>query len=146
MRDFDNLVKSLLLERCIKHRDITGREDIEAFVGKFYDRVMTDPFIGFLFTDCVDIDLREHLPVICDFWETVLFQKPAYNRGPHVMNVHLALNDKVKLKHFHFRRWLFLFHKTLDEMYDGPVAARAKERSSSIAEVMKQRMGVMIEC
>ena len=116
------------------------------FVEKFYDRVMTDPLIGFLFTDWVEIDLREHLPVICDFWETILFQKPAYNRGPQVMHVHLALNDKVKLKHFHFRRWLHLFHKTLDEMYDGPVAARAKERSSAIAEVMKQRIGVTIEC
>ena len=81
---------------------------------------MTDPFIGFLFTDSVDIDMREHLPIISDFWETILFQKPAYKRGPQVMNVHLALNEKVKLKDFHFRRWLYLFNKTVDELFDGP--------------------------
>ena len=146
MRDFDNLVKCFLRGNTAISRDITGRKDIELFVERFYDRLMTDPFIGFLFTDSVDIDLREHLPIISDFWETILFQKPAYKRGPQVMNVHLALNEKVKLKHFHFRRWLHLFNKTVDEMFDGPVAERAKERSASIAEVMKQRVGVMIEC
>lgn len=126
--------------------DISQRKDVERLVGRFYERLMEDPFIGFIFTDYAAIDLEDHLPVISDFWESVLFQKPIYAGGPHAMNVHLDLNRKVRLKNQHFTRWLWLFHKTLDELFDGPNAVRAKERSNSIAEIMKKRIGVLPDC
>lgn len=127
-------------------RDITNREDIEMLVGRLYERMMDDPIIGYIFTYYAKIDLEKHLPVISDFWEAVLFQKPVYEGGAQAMNVHLDLNKKIPFKNQHFTRWLYLFHRTIDDLFEGPNAVKAKERSTSIAELMKKRMGVLPDC
>lgn len=127
-------------------RDITNREDIEMLVGRLYERMMDDPIIGHIFTYYAKIDLEKHLPVISDFWEAVLFQKPVYEGGAQAMNVHLDLNKKIPFKNQHFTRWLYLFHRTIDNLFEGPNAVKAKERSTSIAELMKKRMGVLPDC
>jgi len=108
--------------------------------------MMADPFIGFIFTFYAKIDLEKHLPVIADFWETVLFQSPVYKGGAKAMNVHMDLNDKVPLKNQYFSRWLYLFDTTVDDMFEGTVANKAKERANSIAELMKKRLGTLPDC
>ena len=127
-------------------KDIANREDIELLVSKFYERMMEDPIIGYFFTYYARIDLKSHLPVISDFWETVLFQRPVYEGGAQAMNVHLDLNKRVQFKNQHFTRWLYLFHSSVDELFEGPVAEKAKDRSASIAELMKKKMGVLPDC
>jgi hemoglobin len=127
-------------------KDIKCRKDVELLVGRFYERMMEDPVIGFIFTYYAKIDLKSHLPVISDFWETVLFQNPVYQGGAQAMNVHVDLHKKVPFKNQYFTRWLFLFHRTVDELFQGPTAVKAKERSASIAELMKKRMGVLPDC
>jgi len=141
-----NLVQFTPEENNPAMKDITKREDIELLIGRFYERMIDDPVIGFFFTYYAKIDLKSHLPVISDFWETVLFQKPVYEGGAQAMNVHLDLNKKVRFKNQHFTRWLFLFHRSVDELFEGPTAVKAKERSASIAELMKKRMGVLPDC
>lgn len=123
-------------------RDIETRKDIELLVDRFYDRMLGDIIIGFIFTDIAKIDSEEHKPVICDFWETILFNKPVYKRGPEVMNVHKRLNEKIPLKKGHFRRWLFLFTSTVDELFEGDRAKLAKEKADSIAVLMMKRVGL----
>lgn len=122
-------------------KDIESRVDIEYLISGFYEKMLEDIVIGFIFTDIAKIDLEEHLSVICDFWETVLFNKPVYKRGPEVMNVHHELNKKIKLKKGHFTRWLYLFNSTVDEHFKGERANKAKERAESIASLMQKRLG-----
>ena len=38
----------------------------------FYGKAMSDPVIGWLFTDVARLDLEAHVPQIASFWETVL--------------------------------------------------------------------------
>ena len=121
--------------------DIQTREDIEQLIDKFYEKMLKDIVIGFIFTDIAKVNLEEHQSVICDFWETVLFNRPAYKRGPEVMNVHHELNKKIPLKKGHFTRWLFLFSSTVDELFEGEIAEKAKERAISIAILMQKRLG-----
>src|SRR5581483_7154751 len=52
--------------------DIETREDCERLVRAFYGRALTDPFLGFLFTDVAKLDLDAHVPRITSFWETIL--------------------------------------------------------------------------
>ena len=122
-------------------KDIETRSDIEELISKFYEKMLKDPIIGFIFTDIAKIDLDEHLSIICDFWETILFTRPVYKRGPEVMNVHHELNKKIPLKKGHFTRWLFLFSTTVDELFEGERAEKAKERADSIATLMQKRLG-----
>jgi predicted ArsR family transcriptional regulator len=61
--------------------DIAGRADIEALVNEFYTSAFADPLIGHIFTDVAKMDLAHHLPIMCDFWETVLFAAGLYRRA-----------------------------------------------------------------
>lgn len=126
--------------------DIENRQDIDNLMWSFYDRMMVDPVIGYIFTHYAKLDLTSHLPIIADFWETVLFQKPVYKRGSKAMDVHFELNRKVQLRKQHFTRWLYLFHQTIDELYSGTKATLAKERSVSIAKLMQNRLGNLPDC
>ena len=127
-------------------RDIENREDIDTLMWSFYDRMMVDPVIGYIFTHYARLDLTSHLPIIADFWETVLFQKHIYKRVPKAVEVHSDLNKKVQLRKQHFTRWLYLFHHTIDELYSGAKATLAKERSVSIAKLMQNRLGTLPDC
>ena len=54
-------------------RDLTNRDDVEFLVRNFYARAFADPLLGPIFVDVARMDLAAHLPVMCDFWQTVLF-------------------------------------------------------------------------
>ena len=55
-------------------QDIENRKDIDLLMVRFYERAMSDDQIGYIFTDVAKLDLDHHLPIIGDFWETLLFR------------------------------------------------------------------------
>jgi hemoglobin len=118
--------------------DITSRKDIQTLIITFYERVKPDPIIGFIFTDVVKMDWPKHIPVIVDFWETVLLDNPVYTNN--AMGVHYALNKKIPLTKDHFEKWVELFTATVDELFTGPVATLAVTRARSIAGLMQHKM------
>ena len=70
-------------------QDIENREDIDELMREFYAAAMTDEVIGYIFTDVAKLDLDHHLPIIGDFWETMLFQTGSYAKhGRNPMQVH----------------------------------------------------------
>ena len=93
--------------------DIESREDIAALVTAFYQRAFADELLGPVFTDIARMDLPAHLPVMCDFWETVLFRAGRYQRN--ALRPHLELNAQVELTETHFRRWLALWTARSEE-------------------------------
>jgi hemoglobin len=118
--------------------DIQSRADIEKLMTQFYDKVKKDPVIGYIFNDIARIDWDHHIPLICDFWETLLLDSGSYTRN--AMQVHYVLNRKVRLEEKHFERWLQLFFETLDELFAGEKAMLAKKRARSIASLMQFKM------
>jgi hemoglobin len=119
-------------------QDITIREDIEKLIITFYEKVKTDDTIGYIFTQVVTMDWPHHVPVIVDFWETILLDNPVYTKN--AMEVHYTLNKKEPLLPQHFERWVQLFTTTVDELFDGKTAMLAKTRAASIAQVMQFKM------
>ena len=79
-----------------------------------------------------------HIPLITDFWETILLDNPVYKKN--AMEVHYDINRKLPLKVEHFESWLQLFNNTIDELYQGEKANLAKTRAKSIAAVMQFKM------
>ena len=118
--------------------DIVSRLDIEQFIILFYEKVKQDDTIGFIFNDVVQMNWEHHIPVIVDFWETILLDNPVYKKN--AMEVHYDLNKKVQLQKEHFQKWLFLFNAAVDEFFEGKTAALAKTRAKSIADVMLFKM------
>ncbi|MFC9790790.1 group III truncated hemoglobin [Rhodococcus sp. NPDC127528] len=118
--------------------DIATRADVEALLRRFYGRALVDDLLAEPFTEVREQGLDAHLPVMCDFWETILFGAGTY-RGS-AMRVHLRVRAQHPLHSEHFERWLALWHGALDEMYAGPMADRARVQGERIATSMHRRL------
>ena len=118
--------------------DIKSRADIEKFIGNFYEAVKPDKTIGFIFTEVVEMNWEKHIPVIVDFWETILLDNPVYKKN--AMEVHYDLNKKIPLQKEHFTSWLQLFNAAVDNLFEGKIADLAKTRAKSIAGIMLFKM------
>lgn len=115
--------------------DILNRDDLLQLVTLFYEKLLGDQSISFIFTDVAKIDLGHHLPVLVDFWDNVLFQSDTYRKN--AMQPHLDLHAKSPLTKEHFITWLRYFKESVDELYEGDKAFQAKERATSIATVIQ---------
>src|ERR1700754_5072128 len=121
--------------------DIETREDCERLVRAFYSRALTDPIIGYIFTDVARLDLEAHVPVIASFWETILLGAQSYRGGAFAP--HAALHMKARLRAGHFERWLWLWHTTVDELFAGERAELAKSHAVRVARAFFARLQAM---
>jgi hemoglobin len=115
-------------------RDIENRNDIELLLHDFYEKVFKDDLIGYFFTEVVPLNLETHLPLIADFWESVLLDGRGYRKN--VMEIHRDISGKSKIEKEHFDRWVHLFTESVDKLFEGPKALLAKQRALSIATMM----------
>ena len=115
--------------------DIETRVDIELLMNTFYGRLLADENINYIFTDVAKIDMKTHIPVIVDFWESVLLNKNVYHNN--TMKIHMDLNEKAPLTKSHFEVWLSHFNSTVDELFYGDIALLAKQRAKSVATLMQ---------
>lgn len=120
--------------------DIENTEDINRLINAFYQKVLPDPIIGFIFTDIAKIDLETHLSKIAGFWHKILL--PGSEAGKaykgRTFEIHQSLHQLCFLNEHHFQRWVMLFTKTVDELYSGPMAQLSKQRAAAIAESMRK--------
>jgi hemoglobin len=123
--------------------NIETRADIDQLMHVFYQRAMSDDVIGYIFTDVAHLDLEHHLPIIGDFWESLLFGTQNYARhGRNPLQVHKDLHQKSALKEEHFERWLEIFVATVDDLFTGERADHLKVRASAIAGRMLEFLGI----
>jgi len=120
-------------------KDIETREDIRKFLIAFYEQVKQDPLLGVIFNEVAHVNWDHHIPLITDFWESILLDNPVYSNN--AMAVHHALNKIYPLQEKHFKTWLAIFNTIIDAMYEGPVTVLAKKRAASIASLMQHSMG-----
>lgn len=119
-------------------KDIESRDDLLLLVTHFYEKLLSDTSISYLFTDVAKINLEHHLPVLVDFWDSILFGSDTYRKN--AMQPHLHLHHLSPIKDDHFETWLRYFKQTVDELFEGEKAFLAKERATSIATVMKIKL------
>ncbi len=118
--------------------DLDSRAHIEAFVDRFYARLLADPQLAPIFLDVAHIDLAVHLPHIKNYWCKLLLGERAYSR--HTMDIHRRLDRLRPLEAEDFQRWLALFTATVDEYYSGERASRAKALAATIAANMQHSL------
>jgi hemoglobin len=123
--------------------NIETRADIDRLMHVFYQRAMSDDVIGYIFTDVAHLDLEHHLPIIGDFWESLLFGTQSYARhGRNPLQVHKDLHHKSALTEEHFDRWLEIFTATVDDLFTGERADYLKARAGAIARRMLDFLGI----
>jgi hemoglobin len=115
-------------------KDIEDRTDVEKMVNTFYDQVRQDELLAPIFEAAIH-DWAVHLPVMYDFWDSMLFGSGTYKGNPFSKHIPLAIDEK------HFNRWLDIFKQTLDNQFVGTKADEAKSRAESIAQVFVFKLG-----
>ncbi|MDB5253662.1 MAG: hypothetical protein JWP27_2831 [Flaviaesturariibacter sp.] len=118
--------------------DIQTRQDIEAVLTQFYTQAFADPSIGPFFTTVVPLDLDTHLPLIADFWESVVLGSRVYAKN--VMEVHRQIHNIEPIRTDHLDRWVTLFTATVSKLFDGPKAELMKQRARSVATLMNMKL------
>jgi len=119
-------------------KEITSRNDVELLVKKFYEKALKDEKIGFIFTEIAQLNFEEHLPIICDFWESVLLDNITYKGNPILK--HIALHKKINLKKEHFERWLMLWEKSVLSNFFGKTADEAIKKANMMANLMRYKI------
>jgi len=119
-------------------QDITSREDIELLVNSFYNKAKSDETIGFIFMKIIGEDWSHHLPVMYQFWESILLSKPGYLGNP--INKHIDIGKQIPLGKAHFDQWVKLWHETIDDLFEGTVAADAKNRGMLMANLINMKV------
>jgi hemoglobin len=119
-------------------KDISTSEDIITLVDTFYNKVKSDSIIGYIFNDIAKVNWNKHLPRMYKFWEFALLGTAVYKGNP--MMKHIALNTKETLTKEHFEQWVHLWEATIDCLFEGEIANRAKERGQLMKTVMYIKM------
>lgn len=121
-------------------QDIRDAGDVHRMVHGFYAKVLKDDILRDIFIDTAQVNLEEHLPRICKYWEKLLLGIPGYSR--HTMNIHRRLHARRALRAHEFVRWLQLFCANVDEQFAGETAERAKRVARNVAANMQRRLSV----
>lgn len=117
----------------VKH-DIKQREDITTLIDSFYEKVKSDALLGPVFSH---VDWPSHLPIMYDFWSSMLLGDQTYRGNPLQRHLHLGIGRD------HFSQWLVLFKETVNENFEGEKAEEVKMRAQSIAGIFQLKMGLM---
>ena len=68
------------------------------------------------------------------FWQTVLLEEHTYYGSPFVPHAKLPVEQK------HFEQWIRLFNATVDELFTGEKATRAKWQGARMAEMFHYKI------
>lgn len=117
-------------------RDLENKADIEKFLTEFYsvalkNEVLKDKFIH--------LNMAHHIPLITNFWSSIIFFDQSYDGNPFIKHKEMGLNRE------HFAVWLQLFHQTLDAMYEGANTSEMKKRADSIAQIFQHKLGINLK-
>src|SRR4051812_17223175 len=102
-------------------KDIISPEDVKLLVDSFYDKVNKDDQLAPVFNDFAKVDWKKHLPVMYQFWESLLLGTKNYKGQPFPKHAVLPVTQQ------HFKRWIELFIKTVNENFTGKKAEEAKQ-------------------
>lgn len=117
-----------------KNKDILYLKDIKLLVDTFYTRVRADELLGPVFDERIQDRWPRHLDIMYRFWQTVLLDEKTYQGSPGMKHITLPVDKE------HFERWLHIFFRTIDELFEGAKVEEAKWRAERMAEMFADKI------
>lgn len=109
-------------------KTIDNREDVKLLVHSFYAKIRKDDLLGPIFNGSIPDDhWPAHLEKLTDFWETNLFGIFKFKGNPPAAHQRMDEKEGHTITQVHFGKWLQLWFETLDQLFEGERAERAKE-------------------
>ena len=107
---------------------ITNRDDVSLLVHTFYDKIKQHELLGPIFNGHISEEQwPAHLSKLTDFWESNLFGVRTFRGSPSKAHLNVDRNLNHTISQNHFAQWLQLWFETIDELFEGELADRAKE-------------------
>src|SRR3990170_5031551 len=119
----------------MKKQLLDNREAVELLVHSFYVKVKQDDLLAPIFNNAENFQWDTHIPVMINFWETLLLDAATYKGN--TMQKHIELHKRHPLTPKHFERWKALFYATLDEFFEGPGVVEAHKRVEAMSGLMQ---------
>ncbi|MEY4936784.1 MAG: hypothetical protein RIS64_3143 [Bacteroidota bacterium] len=111
--------------------DIKNRADIECLVRTFYAQLLNDEIMAPHFQG---IDFEHHFPRMIGFWAFILLDEQS-DVG-NIFQKHLRLDVQDE----HFEHWIQHFCQTVDDLFVGEKADKAKQNAEVIGHTFKTKM------
>lgn len=115
-------------------KDIATLADIKVLVDDFYAKIREDELLGNIFNSVIQDRWPDHLDKMYRFWQTVLLSEHTYHGSPFVPHAGLPVSQA------HFDRWLALFGESVDGLFKGEKADRAKWQGERMAEMFLSKI------
>jgi len=115
-------------------KDISTIDDIKLLVDTFYGKVRADKMLGAIFNAKIEDRWPQHLEKMVRFWQTVLLEEHTYFGSPFLPHAGLPVGKE------HFDKWLQLFYETVDLLFEGEKATRAKWQGQRMAEMFHSKI------
>jgi hemoglobin len=113
---------------------IVTRKEVSILVHTFYDKIRKDVLLGRIFNGHItDEQWPKHLNKLTDFWESNLFGLRTFRGNPSAKHINVDKNLNHTIEQAHFAKWLQLWFETIDELYEGELAAKAKDMARRMA-------------
>lgn len=114
---------------------IKNRNDINKLVNSFYLKIRNDELLGNIFELHLANTWTEHLDKMTDFWETNLLGVAKFKGSPTQKHIQVDNNVNHIIEQKHFGRWLQLWFETIDELFIGEYAEKAKNSARKMSTV-----------
>lgn len=116
-------------------RDIQNQDDLYLLVDNFYKKLLADDRISYIFTEVVQVQLEEHLPILVTFWSQAILGTGGYTNN--LTEIHLDVSRKSYMTPELFQIWLHHFYSSVDENFTGELAEKMKTIALNLATVMQ---------
>lgn len=110
-------------------------DHIKKLVTHFYQKVRLDDILGPIFNDIAKVDWDHHIPLICQFWNSIMLKTNEYHGNAY--RKHVVLGEKTQLTEEHFARWLMLFEEEALKYLPAQEARLIVEKANMIARSLK---------
>lgn len=114
--------------------DIKNIDDIKLMVDTFYGKIREDEKLKDIFNNKIEDRWPEHLEKMYRFWQTVLLEEHTYYGSPFLPHAKLPVDAS------HFKQWLHIFGETVDSLFEGEKATRAKWQGQRMAEMFHYKI------
>lgn len=115
-------------------KEIENREDINLLVNTFYKSIRKDDLLGPIFNSQIKKEQwPPHLEKLTDFWVTALLGDVCFKGNPTMTHRKVDINLNYTIDKKHFEKWVNLWHLTIDSLFVGALANRAKMASENMA-------------
>ena len=77
--------------------------------------------------------ITKHLELLVKFWDLNLLGNPGFDGNPGEAHHHTDKQFKNTITTDHFDQWTSLWSETIDELFEGPMAEKAKNKAKNMA-------------